>query len=139
MKLNLIALEQAIARLQEAVEFAHSDLAKNDPRLFQQFRNSVIQCFEFTYEICWKMIERSLKSQLPTPVENAKIGFNELIRSAAQYGLIDDPKAWMEYRRARNITSHTYNDNLAQEVYEIASSFLATAKQLLKNLKVKHS
>ena len=37
--------------------------------------------------------------------ENAKIGFNDLVRDAAQYGLIDNPSVWMDYRRARNITS----------------------------------
>lgn len=135
MKLNLDSLEKAIARLKEALEFSHSEMSQQNQRLFQQFRNSVIQCFEFTYEISFKMIEKKLKSELPTPIENSKIGFNDLIRDAAQYGLIDDPKSWMEYRRARNVTSHTYNDVLAQEVYDVAINFLNSAEKLLLKLK----
>ena len=138
MKLHLGALEKAVTSMQEALEFSHSDMALSDPRLFRQFRNSVIQCFEFTYEICWKMIERRLKLELPTPIENAKLGFNDLLRDAAQYGLIDAPRVWMEYRRARNITSHTYSDVLAQEVYKIATDFFVDAQKLLKILQEKN-
>lgn len=138
MKLNLSALEKAVARLQEALEFSHSGMAQQNQKLFQQFRNSVIQCFEFTYEVCWKMVERQLTIDLPAPTDNAKLSFNDLIREAAQYGLIDSPKSWMEFRRARNITSHTYNDKLAQEVYDVASDFFIEAKKLLKTLQDKN-
>jgi len=133
MKLNLSAFENAVGRLQESLDYSHSNMAKQDFKLFQQFRNSVIQCYEFTYEISWKMIERWLSIKLPAP--QTKLGFNDLFREAAQYGLIDSPESWFEYRRARNITSHTYNDRLAQEVYEVAETFLIDVHKLLKKLK----
>lgn len=138
MKLNLNALEQAIASLEEALEFAQSEMAQRDKRLFRQFRNSVIQCFEFTYEVSYKMLERRLSLELPVPIDNSKIGFNDLLREAAQYGLINEPKNWIEYRRARNITSHVYNEKYAQEVYVVGSGFLIDAKKLLKTLQEKN-
>jgi nucleotidyltransferase substrate binding protein (TIGR01987 family) len=73
-----------------------------------------------------------------TPPANAKLGFNDIMREAARYGLIDDPKSWIEYRRARNITSLTYNEIFAQEVYEIAIKFSTDAKKLLTILNEKN-
>ncbi len=137
-KLNLNALEKAVFQLRKALEYSTSNLAKQDIELFQQFRNSVIQCFEFTYELCCKMLERQLTLLLPASDTATKLAFNDLLREAAQYGLIDNPESWIQYRRERNITSHTYDDVLAQEVYEIAPSFFVDAKKLLAILQAKN-
>jgi hypothetical protein len=40
----------------------------------------------------------------------------------------------MEFHRARNISSHIYDDKTAEEVYEIASKFPDYAKELLESL-----
>lgn len=138
MKLNLTALTKSIDSLQEAIDFAHSDLAKQDERIFQQFLNSVILCFEFTYEMSWKMIKRRLKLDAPNAITIDQLNFNDLMREAAQYGLIDNPTAWIKYRGERNITSHTYSEKIAQEVYESAQHFLVDAKKLLVNLQIKN-
>lgn len=36
------------------------------------------------------------------------------------YGLIDQLDVWFEVHEARNLTSHTYNQKTAEEVYQIA-------------------
>lgn len=134
MPINLEYLESAIGRLAEAIQFSTSNLAKQDIRLFQQFRYSVIQCFEFTYELCWKTLKRRLEQDAATPALIDKFSFNDLIREAAVRGFIHDPVRWMQYRKERNMTSHAYNEKMAQEVYEIALSFFKDAEQLLKSL-----
>lgn len=134
MILKLTSLEKAISRLGEAIEFANSDMAKNDNRLFQQFRNSVIQCFEFTYELCWRMLKRQLEKDSPTPASIDELSFNDMVREAAVRGLVSDPVLWMDYRKQRNITSHAYNEKMAQEVYETAVKFYKDAQDLLKTL-----
>jgi hypothetical protein len=40
-----------------------------DPGLREQMRNSVIQCFEFTYELSWKMLKRYLEETEANPSE----------------------------------------------------------------------
>jgi nucleotidyltransferase substrate binding protein (TIGR01987 family) len=134
MELKLNPLEQALARLSEAIEFANSDMARNDKRLFQQFRNSVIQCFEFTYELSWRTLKRQLEKDSPTPAAIDELNFNDMIREAAVRGLISDPAAWMDYRKQRNITSHAYNEKMAQDIYEGTLQFYKDAEKLLKAL-----
>lgn len=139
MTLNLHSLEKATAQLKEAIEYSHSVMAQQDQGLFKQFRNSVIQCFEFTYELSWRMLKRQLALDAPTPTKIDELSFNELIREAAIRGLIQNPTRWMQYRKERNITSHTYDETMAQEVYLIALQFVHDAENLLKKLQEKNS
>ena len=61
MKIDFSALGSAIAQLEISLKYANSNLAKTEPGLFEQLRNSVIQCFEFTYELSHKKPRRYLK------------------------------------------------------------------------------
>ena len=137
MSLQLTSLEKAVSQLKESIQFAHSDMAK-DLRIFQQFRNSVIQCFEFTYELCWKMLKRRLELDSPTPALVDEFSFNDLMREAAIRGYLADPGRWMQYRKKRNITSHVYDENMAQDVYQTALEFALDAEQLLQTLQKKN-
>lgn len=44
----------------------------------------------------------------------------DIIRSAAQAGWIQEPKLWIEFIDGRNKSSHTYHEEIAEEVYTIA-------------------
>ncbi|MBV8802738.1 MAG: nucleotidyltransferase substrate binding protein [Gammaproteobacteria bacterium] len=134
MILNLASLKKTISCLNEAIEFSHSDMAKQNEKIFEQFRNSVIQCFEFTYELSWKMLKRRLELDSPTPAAIDELSFNDMIREAAVRGYINEPVQWIKYRKERNITSHAYDEKLAQEIYKTAIHFLKDAQQLFLNL-----
>ncbi len=72
MKLDLSSLKKAIAQLEEALFYCHSDIAKKDDRLALHLRAGAIQAFEFTYESCFKMLKRYLEmteSDLPYKVD----------------------------------------------------------------------
>ena len=56
----------------------------------------------------------------------------QLFRLSAESKLIGDVDKWMEYHDARNETSHTYNEDTAEDVFETAREFLADAEKLLK-------
>jgi hypothetical protein len=47
----------------------------------------------------------------------------EFFRHAGERGLIDDFPEWVKFYQARNLTSHTYNEEIAEEVYVIAKEF----------------
>ena len=53
-------------------------------------------------------------------------------------GLIADADAWFDYHQARNETSHTYEVEAAEEVYEAAVKFAPDARALLTALKKHH-
>lgn len=43
-----------------------------------------------------------------------------------------------EYHTARNITSHSYNVSVAEQVYQVAARFIIDAQFLLRNLSAIH-
>ncbi len=135
MSLDLTPLENAIQKLEKSIEFSKSDIATNDEEIFEQFRNSVIQCYEFTYELCWKMLKRQIELDAANASLVDKMNFKELMRDGAERGFIRDPVVWFQYRQDRNLASHTYDLEVAQAVYLRALSFLADAQHLCIKLK----
>lgn len=58
MTLELTPLRKALEQFNVSVEYLHSPHAARDSSIRRQFRNSVIQCFEFIYGVAIKMIRR---------------------------------------------------------------------------------
>lgn len=99
-------------------------------------RDAAIQRFEYTFELAIKMMKRALENALDGN-EIDQWSYRELCRRAAEAGLIDDVEAWFGYRESRNITSHTYDEDLADEVYDKAKEFAPAARKLLEALEKK--
>lgn len=137
MKLEFESFEKAIDQLAISLDYSRSEMSQKDKGLFNQFRNSVIQCFEFTYELSWKMLKRFIEKSAPAHTLVDQFSFNDLIRIGAEQNLIHDPKLWFDFRNMRNITAHTYNENKAQEIYEEAPILLEEARFLLNQLRAR--
>ncbi|WP_162605102.1 nucleotidyltransferase substrate binding protein [Geomonas oryzae] len=75
-------------------------------------RDSVIQRFEFTHELAWKMLKLRLEQEDIFPKTP-----RETLQSSLEAGFIEDGNAWSDLQKMRNLTSHTYNEELAEEVY----------------------
>ena len=133
MKLDLSALRDAIAALEKSLGYLHSDLAA-DPNLREQFRAASIQGFEFTYEVAYKMMKRQLEQIAANPSEVDGMTYMQLIRSAAEAGLIGDVPRFRDYRDKRNLTSHTYNKRKAEEIVSVLDNFMTDARFLLSEL-----
>ena len=135
MSIDFSSLANAISQLEKSIMFARSDMAQQDDELFEQLRNSVIQCFEFTYELSWKMLRRYLEETAATPEEIETSTFQNLIRRGNEKGLLrSDWLRWKIYRQARTDSSHTYDVDKAEAVYEIAPDFLDEARYLYHQL-----
>ena len=108
-------------------EKALNQLAKalKQPR-DEYLRDSVIQRFEITYELAWKMLKPCLEAEgisVRTP--------RETLQEALQAGFITDGNAWSDLQKMRNLTSHTYDESLAEQVYDfVAQQGLALFQQL---------
>ena len=64
--------------------------------------------------------------------------FNEMIRQANKMGLLDSNlEKWDIFRQKRNLTSHTYDEEIAVKVVSIIPDFAEEAEFLLKQLKEK--
>lgn len=138
MKLDFTSLKKAILQLEKSLEYCNSDLAKDDKDLALQLRAASIQAFEYTYELCWKMLKRYLETTEPNPAEIDRLSFGDLIRLGNERGLLlSNLKKWNVYRASRNITSHTYDENRALQVFSKLPSFLEEAKFLLNELEMR--
>lgn len=135
MSLDFTALRSAIAQLEKSLAYAGSSAALADAGLREQLRNSVIQCFEFTYELSWKMLKRYLEATEASPAELDTAPFQNLIRIGNERGLLrSDWRQWKTYRQARTDSSHTYDAAKAEAVFALAPDFLAEAQALLQEL-----
>jgi hypothetical protein len=64
----------------------------------------------------------------------ADLSFNELLRAAADAGLLSDPMGWRVWRELRNATSHAYDEAKAEAVARDAAGFCADGQALLQAL-----
>ncbi len=122
-------LSNAVKQLTQALQ--EQALEPDRPLL----RAGVIQTFEYTYELSHKMLRRYLASVSPSPIEVEELSFEGLIRRGDEAGLLQSPVAvWKKFREARSVTSHTYNEDKAQEVFARVPSFHAEVTFLLERL-----
>lgn len=135
MKLDLTSLQKAVSSLERAVRIAENKIsAGTGSDEVEVLKAGVIQNFEFTYELCWKFIQRWIReNRNPEEADHPRTR-KELFRLAAMYGLIADPLPWFDFSEKRNLTSHTYDEPTAQAVYEAAGRFLPDAAYLCRKL-----
>jgi nucleotidyltransferase substrate binding protein (TIGR01987 family) len=93
-------------------------------------RDSVIQRFEFTFELAWKTLKRYFEWNQKLSESNVK----NIFREAGTQGLITSVEKWFTYLQARNETSHTYDEVKAEEIYLIAKEFSKDCELLIKKL-----
>lgn len=136
MKLDLSSLQKAVESLQKTIKVSEDKTftAGLDEDAKDAVRAGVIQNFEFTYELCWKFMRRWLKENAEVEEAEYPRTRKELFRLAARFGLIKEPLPWFTYGDARNLTSHTYDEDKAESVYETAVYFIKDAKYLLERL-----
>ena len=88
-----------------------AELATQRP-LSELEQQGLIQGFEFTHELAWNLLKDFLEAQGIAGL----IGSRDAIRTAFKNGLLEDGETWMEMIKARNLSSHTYQQDLAQRI-----------------------
>ncbi len=104
-------------------------IAKGD--LNELEKQGLIQCFEYTYELAWNTLKDFYENQAETDIQGSK----DAIRLAFKRGLIENGEAWMSMIKSRTLTSHTYNEDLADEIVTVIlnsyyQEFVALQKKL---------
>jgi nucleotidyltransferase substrate binding protein (TIGR01987 family) len=125
-------LRKALAMLDEALAFwtAEPPASPLKPHL----RSAVIQSFEFSYELCMRLLKLQLTERATSAVLVADLSFNDLLRRAADAGLMPDALAWRRWRELRNATLHAYDAAKAEAVAHAAAAFAQDARALLQAL-----
>lgn len=94
-------------------------------------QSGLIQWFEFTYELAWKVMQDLLEYK---GYEFMK-GPNGTLREAFNDGLIDDQDDWRQMAKDRTLMSHTYDEEDAERVVEyIFTTYSPLLEKLDKTL-----
>ena len=134
--LDLRSLKQAVEALKIAFEiYDHNLLEESMPEKIV-LRDGVIQRFEFTFELSWKMMKRYLEEFGLEKVDG--LNNRDLFRVGFEQGLLDDPEAWFHYLKMRNQSSHIYDAGKAAAVFASARQFQQAAQELLNRLEAKN-
>ena len=111
--------QRALNRLDEAVQRAKDDLDKD----------GVIQRFEFTVELLWKVLKAILAYQ---GIECYSP--RNCIKEAYKTYLIDDDEIILDMLEDRNKSSHVYSETISEEIFERIKKVYVN---YLKNLNLK--
>jgi nucleotidyltransferase substrate binding protein (TIGR01987 family) len=90
-------------------------------------QQGLIQGFEFTHELAWNV----LKDYLEMEGIQGLVGARSTAREAFKRGLVRDGEVWMDMIEKRNLSSHTYNQTVADTlVIAIAERYVPTFCEL---------
>ena len=93
-------------------------------------RAGIIQFFEMTFELAWKVLKDYLEAQ-----EYLVKSSRETVKQAFQIGLIDNGHIWMDALSNRNLTTHTYDEELANKMTnEIITMYLPELDKMYEKL-----
>jgi nucleotidyltransferase substrate binding protein (TIGR01987 family) len=116
---NLVAFESALARLGDALAQPKTEWT----------RDAAIQRFEFTVELAWKSIVRFARRE-GLDVASPRQAF----RTAYRLGWIEDDQVWLAMLEDRNLTSHTYSEKTAEELFARLAEYQTALSELLQRL-----
>jgi nucleotidyltransferase substrate binding protein (TIGR01987 family) len=105
-----IRWQQRFSNYQKALSQLQKFIEKG--QLSELEEQGLIKSFEYTYELAWN----TLKDFLEFKGQSEIYGSRDAIRKAFQLGIIADGDGWMDMLKSRNKTSHTYNEDTANEV-----------------------
>lgn len=91
-----------------------TDLDNNADALSELEKEGLIQRFEYTFELSWKVLQDLLKYKGYDFVQ----GPNGTLQKAFEDGLISNQDAWRRMAKARVTTSHTYNEEEVRQIVE---------------------
>jgi len=86
--------------------------------------------FEFCVEISWKLVKKMLMD-----IEGIEaLSPKKALQAAYQLDWIEDEQAWLQMLNDRNLTSHTYREEYALEIYSHLPAHLKNMRLLQNHL-----
>ena len=134
---------KALDKLTQAVDYIMKNVTEEDHDededwdvLDEIIKEGLIQRFEYTHELAWNVMK-----DYATYQGNPDIGGSrDATREAFQLQLVSDGKIWMDMIGSRNKTSHTYNEETADEIYsKILEEFYPAFLEFRNNMETKRS
>jgi len=119
---------KALARLADAVALAE------ERELSDLEQQGLIQGFEFTFDLAWKTLQDILRERNKL---DANGGPNPIITSSFDNEYIKDYEAWKAMKKSRDLTSHSYDEETANDIADkIVNQYHSLFIQLETRLQV---
>ena len=98
-----------------------------EEELNEMEEQGLIKAFEYTYELSWKTLQDLLKEK----GYNDILGPKPVIEQSFQDGYITKGKEWLKMHNSRNLTTHSYDKETADEiVLQIRENYFGLFKEL---------
>ena len=123
LKNKITDARKAFETLQEVLNEPYSKIA----------RDAAIQRFEYTVEVMWKCLQLFLREREGIECYSPKT----CLREAGSVGLIDEDETIkaLEMIDDRNLTSHTYHEELAETIYRRLNTHAKIMGKLLEQMR----
>lgn len=115
---NLINFQKALTRFKEILQEPESSIVVD----------ATIQRFEFTYELMWK----TLKSFLEEIHGIRTVSPRQVFKETYTLSFIESEDLFLEMLHSRNLLSHTYNEDLANDIYKKCPSYHSAMQDISK-------
>lgn len=112
-------LTSAIVRLRDVLGQSENDVS----------RDAAIQRFEFCFELAWKAIQERARDE-GLDCQSPK----SCLTLAFKASWVVDEREWLAMLADRNLTSHTYDEDLAKAVYGRLRRYLPLLEALANKL-----
>ena len=117
--------ERALARFEEALTV---------PKENELAVDGTIQRFEFSFEAAWKAMRNLLFTQEGMEANLPR----DILKKAYAAGWFDDEKLWLSMLNSRNETSHIYDEEKADDIYDMLPIYAKNLRSLYELLKNKY-
>jgi nucleotidyltransferase substrate binding protein (TIGR01987 family) len=98
---------KALVRLNDAVQLSE------ERKLSDLEQQGLIQGFEFTFDLAWKTLQDFLREK---ERPNSNGGPSVIIKQALEDGYIKNEESWKALKKSREMTSHDYDEEMANEI-----------------------
>jgi nucleotidyltransferase substrate binding protein (TIGR01987 family) len=78
-------------------------------------KQGLIQSYEFTQELSWKVLKDFLESRGVQEI----FGSKDAVKEAFKTGLIENGNIWMDMIKSKNMSSHTYDESTIEEIIDL--------------------
>jgi len=120
-----IRWEQRFSNYQKALDQLQKFIDKGDLSILE--KQGLVKAFEYTFELAWTTLKDFLEYNGQTDI----FGSRDTIRKSFGLSLISDGEKWMDMLMSRNKTSHTYNEETANEIcLAVINDYYPLFKQL---------
>jgi nucleotidyltransferase substrate binding protein (TIGR01987 family) len=122
LKRKLEDAKKAIVTLEEILMEKYSKIV----------RDATIQRFEYTFEVAWKLLKEYLYHKEGIVCNSPKSCFRE----AFSVGLLNEEETvlFIQMTDDRNLTSHTYDEEIAENLYKKVKNYYTLLKSLIERI-----